>query len=523
MKTTRLDRGRRLALAGLGAIPLSPLLSRFALAADSPTLNSLRRVALVVGNSAYPDPENVLRNAVNDAVAMAAELQGMGFAVTRLVDAKKPAFHEAIERFSRGIEGAVGLFYFAGHGFQLGWRNYLVPVDARFETDADVREQAVDLQTLMRGLQRAGNPMNIVILDACRDNPFVPDLKSGKGLSQMDAPPGTILAYATAPGNGAADVGSREKNGLYTGHLLNEMRARDAKIEDVFKRVRLNVRRESKGAQIPWESTSLEEDFFLHPPAQSKKASEEERDREYAEQLEAWNRLDSSEEALAAFLRRYPSGHFSELAQVRLDRVLASRGEKKVAIVDSRSNPFTAGSAASRLDYRVGDEYAYRTIDLHTNIARPGPRLVVSAVGDGAVTFANGFVSDLLGNTVRDTNGRRVVANQAYPAEYALGKKWVSRFHVEDASGVVDETEIEFRIVARETITVPAGTFDTFRIVGTGWARGGRKREVTHWMAPDRVRRFVAREQSRSPSPAMGVNARGDKHRIELVRYSEQA
>ena len=523
MKTTKLDRGRRLALAGMGAIPLSPLLSRFAFAADAAALNSLRRVALVVGNGAYRDPDDVLKNAVNDAVAMAAQLEAMGFAVTRLVDAKKTVFNEAIEQFSRGIEKAVGLFYFAGHGFQLGWRNYLVPVDARFVTDADVREQAVDLETLMRGLKRAGNPMNIVILDACRDNPFLADLKSGKGLSQMDAPAGTILAYATAPGNGAADVGNREKNGLYTGHLLSEMRVRDAKIEDVFKRVRLNVRRESGGAQVPWESTSLEEDFYLYPPAQLKKASEAELDREYAQQLAAWSQLEPTEAAIAAYLRRYPSGHFSELAQIRLDAVLARSGEKKIAIVDSKANPFTAGTVRSRLDYQVGDEYMYRTIDLYTNVARPGPRLTVSAVNEGEVTFANGFVSDLLGNSVRMANGRRVVDNQPYPVEYALGKKWVTRFQVEEGGTVVDEMQLEFKVVARETITVPAGTFDTFRVAGTGWARGGRKREVTHWMAPDRVRRFIAREQFRSPSPTMGVNARGDKHRIELVKFSEKA
>jgi hypothetical protein len=362
-----------------------------------------------------------------------------------------------------------------------------------------------------------------VILDACRDNPFLPDLKSGKGLSQIDAPPGTILAYATAPGNGAADVGLREKNGLYTGHLLNEMRTREAKIEDVFKRVRLNVRRESKGEQIPWESTSLEEDFYLFPPAQLKKASEDELDREYALQLQAWNQLDSTEAAIVAYLRRYPSGHFSELAQARLEAVLARSGEKKIAIVDSKSNPFTAGSAVSRRDYQVGDEYVYRTIDLHTHIANPGPRLTVTAVSENQVTFANGFVSDLLGNTIRGANGRRFVDNQPYPVEYALGKKWVTRFQVEDGGGVIDEMELEFKVIARETITVPAGTFDTFRVAGTGWARGGRKREVTHWMAPDRVRRFIAREQFRSPSPTMGVNARGDKHRIELVKYSEKA
>ena len=118
-----------------------------------------------------------------------------------------------------------------------------------------------DLNVLLQGLTRANNPMNVVILDACRDSPFgrrVP--VEQKGLSQFDAPPGSLLAYATSPGNVASD--GEGANGLYTENLLRELKVPEAKIEDVFKRVRLNVRRRSNGQQIPWESTSLEEDFY---------------------------------------------------------------------------------------------------------------------------------------------------------------------------------------------------------------------------------------------------------------------
>ncbi len=152
-------------------------------------------------------------------------------------------------------------------------------------------KRALDLIALIDGLRAAKNPMNIVILDACRDNPFAAEFKTGKGLSQMDAPVGTFLAYATAPGNTASD--GEGANGLYTEFLLKEMPSKDAKIEDVFKRVRLNVRKASNGQQIPWESTSLEDDFYFVPPPQIKAASKEELDRRYGEEMALWEKVEA--------------------------------------------------------------------------------------------------------------------------------------------------------------------------------------------------------------------------------------
>ena len=147
----------------------------------------------------------------------------------------------------------MGLFYFAGHGVQLQWQNYLLPVDAKVGTAADVAAQCIDVARLMGGIRQAANPMNVIILDACRDNPFGRDVGAEqKGLSQMDAPPATLLAYATAPGN-TADDGSGA-NGLYTENLLREMTVREAKIEDVFKRVRLACGVPSPDGRIPWRA-----------------------------------------------------------------------------------------------------------------------------------------------------------------------------------------------------------------------------------------------------------------------------
>lgn len=260
-----LDRRQWLLQAsGIVTTSAMPFVARIA-AAQQSTLNALPRIALIIGNNKYK--ETPLKNPANDAKAIAAELAECGFKVDLTLDAGRQTLISAIEKYADLLAKSkgVGLFYYAGHGAQLGWRNYLIPVDAEIDKLEDMKTKTVDLSSLLTGITKSQNAMNIIILDACRDNPFgsrVPTEQ--KGLSQFDAPPGTLLAYATAPGNTASD-GSGE-NGLYTENLLKELRVADAKIEDVLKRVRLNVRRTSSGQQIPWESTSLEDDFYFLPP-----------------------------------------------------------------------------------------------------------------------------------------------------------------------------------------------------------------------------------------------------------------
>lgn len=221
------------------------------------------RIALIIGNSKYPD--SPLTNPFNDANAMGKELKVLGFDTQVLLDSNLKDLGTAIQAYSERISKskAVGLFYYAGHGVQLAWRNYLVPVDANIDRVDDIPKQTFELNNMLQALNKAQNRMNIIILDACRDNPFGKKLPTEqKGLSQFDAPNNSLLCYATAPGNVASDGAGA--NGLFTENLLREMRDPDAKIEDVFKRVRLKVRLASKGQQIPWESTSLEEDFYFN-------------------------------------------------------------------------------------------------------------------------------------------------------------------------------------------------------------------------------------------------------------------
>ena len=477
------------------------------------------KVALVVGNGKYKDaPE--LKNAPNDARAIAETLKASGFAVTMLLDTGREALVNAIRDYVNGMEKqkAVGLFYFAGHGVQLEWRNYMLPIDAVIDKLEDVGKQSVDVARLMEGLAKASNPMNVIILDACREDPFGSAKKPAqKGLSQMDAPTQTILAYATSPGNVASDGDGA--NGLYTENLLREMKVPEAKIEDVFKRVRLGVRRSSKGAQIPWESTSLEEDFWFLPPKELKKLSDAEKERIFKEELALWERIKESKESgpLEEYLRRYPSGEFSQLAQAVLNGVLAREGEKKIQIASSEGNPYTKGSAEFNTNRKVGEIYTTRITDIFTKIVRQPPASTVTRVTESQVFYDNGTITDLLGNVQRFADGRQSSGGQNVPIEFAVGKHWVSRSVTTGRDGQKFDVEIEFRVAARESITVPIGTFNAFRIDGRGTALASRFTvEINNkqWWVPDRFAVAVAREDRRR-WPSGGV---ADLY--ELVSYT---
>jgi hypothetical protein len=457
------------------------------------------KVALVLGNSKYKDaPE--LKNPANDARAIGEALKGSGFATTVKLDTGREEMLAAIRDYVHAMESrkSVGLFYFAGHGVQLAWRNYLLPVDAVIDKIEDVAKQSIDIARLMEGLTRAANPMNVIILDACRENPFGKDFRvEQKGLSQMDAPIHTLLAYATGPGNVASD--GEGVNGLYTEHLLREIRVPEAKIEDVFKRVRLGVRRKTNGAQIPWESTSLEDDFWFYPPAQLKKLSEEEKERLFKEESALWEKAKAAAEPgpIEEYLRRYPSGDFAELAQLQLDRLLAKQGEKRIQIASSDGNPFTKGTVAVNTAYKIGDSYTYRRLDLYSRAERGTGTQTVERVTDDQVIFSGGLITDLLGNTKRLPDGREFTDNQNIPLEFALGKRWVTRYKLRTPDGE-SSNETEYRVAAREPLTVPAGTFNAFRVEGHGHGyspRGQATLTFKFWYDPERVRLPIAREE----------------------------
>jgi formylglycine-generating enzyme required for sulfatase activity len=224
------------------------------------------RVALIIGNSSYRAAP--LANPANDAADLAHALEQKGFTVLVRENVSERGLKEAVEAFAGHLKkGGVGLFFFAGHGIQLKDQNYLLPTDLGFDSEADIAFKSVSAEYVLSRMADAGNRVNIVILDACRNNPFQQSRRSvSRGLGAMSvgkAERGTFIAYATSPGATAADGEGR--NGLYTKYLLQSLFTEDSDIDKVFGRVRSAVVQETNGDQVPWISSSLVGNFFFDP------------------------------------------------------------------------------------------------------------------------------------------------------------------------------------------------------------------------------------------------------------------
>jgi len=229
------------------------------------------RWALVIGNSAYGAEVSPLPNPVNDATDMAAMLQPLGFDVILVLNATRQQMEEALAAFRRQLRpGGVGLFYFAGHGAQVEGINYLIPIGANVEKAVTAQAESVSAEQVLASMTAAGTTFNILILDACRNNPFLSrwPVQVPRGLAPMQAARGSFIAYATAPGAVAADGGGR--NGTYTKHLLRYLATPDLLVEQMFKRVRVAVEEETGGVQTPWEASSLQGDFAFRPSADAR-------------------------------------------------------------------------------------------------------------------------------------------------------------------------------------------------------------------------------------------------------------
>jgi hypothetical protein len=222
-----------------------------------------RRIALVVGNANYK--VRPLKNPRNDADDVSRSLKATGFEVIDLRDATLPQMRTAVRLFGdRLINNDVGLVYYSGHGVEVKGRNYFIPVNADIQREDEIADQGLDVSLILEKMSTAGKGVNILIVDACRDDPFGRSFRSSsRGLANMDAPRGTIIAYATSPGKVASDGDPRERNSPYTKHLVKAMQSPNKPIEQVFKEVRRAVQDETKNQQTPWENTSLSGDFFF--------------------------------------------------------------------------------------------------------------------------------------------------------------------------------------------------------------------------------------------------------------------
>jgi len=231
-------------------------------AAAAGSASAQRRVALVIGNANYADAP--LRNPTHDAEDMARVLASLHFTVITRTNINQREMEDAVQEFFRAMEHHdVALFYFSGHGTQVQGENYLIPVRENIQSESDVRYKAVNAGYVLGKMEESGRGTNIVILDACRNNPFKSFRSQNRGLVVMSAPRGSFVAYATAPGSVAHDGTGR--NGTYTRHLLEAVQMKGTPIEQVFKQVVVDVEQETANQQTPWTSSSLRDDFYFNP------------------------------------------------------------------------------------------------------------------------------------------------------------------------------------------------------------------------------------------------------------------
>jgi len=505
------------------------------------------RIALIIGNAAYVNVP-ALANSTNDAASMANIMRKLGFKVILVTNADKSTMERAIDQMKDQLKGqqAVAMLYYAGHGIQLDWHNYMVPIDVKLSSSSDVRKQTIDIERVINSFKISSTRLNIIVLDACRDNPFT-DKASGKGLAQLDAPPGTYLAFATAPGNVAEDGDESSGNGLFTQYLIKELQ-KPARIEDVFKRVRLQVRKKSQGRQIPWDSSSLEDDFAFNDGSkhtfnqedlltegkekearlrlengleksqdnprvlEDAKLAESQRLREVEKtklqvELEARLRKESAEKQFEiqkaewdkiknsknvddfyAFLEKYPSGFITEQAQYAIESLSSTKVLPQISKLGEQI-------LENKTRFRVGDSQVVRVTDLNTNKVQWSGELKVEQIEGNRVYVKSGNKSSaeiytldggiIKGGATENTYSWDPPRIDLPGDELVVGKKWVARTIETDEKNRKELIrEDKTSIVAYEDVTVPAGTFKAYKIVMNSKYNNGTTLTRTYWVEP---------------------------------------
>jgi len=490
------------------------------------------RVALVIGNATYKKVP-ALSNSKNDSKAIAILLKNLGFTVVEIEDGNKEQMEEGLKQLNLLIKGkeAIGLLYYAGHGIQVDWKNYMIPVDFDATNAGDVGKQAVDVQNVIKVFQENKTRSNIIILDACRDNPFSANTNL-KGLAPVDAPPGTYLAYATAPGNVAEDGDELSRNGLFTRYLIEELQI-PAKIEDVFKRVRLQVRKKSEGRQIPWDSSSLEDDFYfndgkshsLNPESVRRqiasikntgktiedKSSEKKvdevkqqissalqdkiltEDQRFEREKIAWDKIKESKNVndFYAFLLQFPNGFISQEASFKLNQLENTK-------VISQANKNEVQQDPNKARYRIGDNWTGHLLDYFTgNEIESYKGGGIREIKDGKVFFKGGTILSESGAAIQ---GRRPGGwiNKydpplaPLPLELQVGMKWEDRSYVISSRNnpEFDPSKGYFikqskKVVAFEEIKIPAGTFKAYKIESYYSSGTGISGLTYEWYSPN--------------------------------------
>ncbi len=286
--------------------------------ASSPSFAQGKRLALVIGNSDYKHTPR-LENPKNDAADFAAVLKKLGFAVMEGRDLDKAAMDRTVRDFAEALGGAqVGLFFYAGHGLQVGGQNYLVPIDAKLTTASAIDFEMVRLDLVHRTMERETST-NILIMDACRDNPLARNLaralgtrstQIGRGFAAVESGEGTLISYSTQPGNVALDGTGR--NSPYAAALIKHIATPGDDLPTILINVRNNVMQETARRQVPWEHSAMTAKFYFIPPKST------------AQQIELafWVSVKDSDNpaVLTSYLERYPDGSFAPLARALIEQ-----------------------------------------------------------------------------------------------------------------------------------------------------------------------------------------------------------
>lgn len=321
-----------------------------------------KRIALVIGNGAYE--ESPLRNPTNDAADVSQALKGFGFTVTHMENANKRGMEVAINQFSRQLgKDTVGLFYYAGHGLQVKGENYLIPVNAQIESELDAQYNAVNLGRVVNGMRDSGGGLNLVVLDACRNNPYSRSFRSSARGFARTAPrgSGTLIMYATEPGKVAAD--GEQRNGVFTGELLGALKTEPhLEIERLFKNVSSRVRQKTGRNQTPWAEGIVLGDFSFaaEEPAEPEPAPADDplvelpaASLEYA----LWQSAerDDSEASYKAYLEQFPTGVFSGIAAPRLAKKIREREQREAKIAAEKAEQERLAAARAEAE-RVAEQ-----------------------------------------------------------------------------------------------------------------------------------------------------------------------
>ncbi len=494
-----------------------------------------RRMALVIGNAAYKS--SPLKNPVRDARAISKALAETGFRVVLLEDASLTAMRRAVRAFGDELAaGGVGLFYYAGHGMQVRGRNYLIPVNADIEREDEVEDGALDANFVLAKMDTAKNALNLMILDACRNNPFARSFRSAtQGLAQMDAPSGTLVAFATAPGSVASD--GEGENGLYTKHLLAAMRRPGLPIEQVFKEVRIGVGRETGDRQVPWESSSLKGNFYFVAPGPGLSAEAHKRELDKAlsrqqQKMEAMIRelLAKQRAELEAEIRKRdqalagkPPPAPPPSPQAKAPAPAAAKPPAKPQVQLAALAPAPVAQAISARLPKVGDRWEYLYTDTFTRKTRRYQAHVVGVAVNGILesdTFgpkrgqrAHGADAELLiMHPVWVFSPYLQVFDAAQP-----GARWADVKSRNDGFCAREPScSYSARVLGPERVSTPAGTFDAVKVtVDLNLYRGGFQlsRRATFWYAESAKRMVKSTLRTLVGSTGM------PEYDLELVSY----